>query len=90
MSFFKNIFGSKSTKELRNITSNQIEEDDWVDLIFDITESRKIENGVWTLVCKANFEHLIVVLDYLLLTILNLELIMIKLTTLSLFKMDYQ
>jgi hypothetical protein len=57
MSFFKNIFGTKSSKELRNITSNQIEKDDWVDLIFDITESSKIENEVWTFVCKAKFEN---------------------------------
>lgn len=60
MSFFKNIFESKSSKELRNITSNQIEKNDWVDLIFDIVESSKIENEIWTFVCKAKFENLMV------------------------------
>ncbi|WP_445722603.1 hypothetical protein [Flavobacterium sp.] len=29
-------------------------------MIFEITESNKIENNIWTIVCKATFENLIV------------------------------
>jgi hypothetical protein len=60
MNFFKNIFGSRSNAILRNITSNQIEEDGWQDLVFDITESNKIENKIWTFVCKAKHKDIIV------------------------------
>ena len=60
MSFFKNIFRSNSNEELRNITSNQIEKDGWKDLVFDIVESSKIENNIWTFDCKAKYQNLVV------------------------------
>jgi len=55
MGFLSSIFGFSQNTNLIELTSNQDAEEGWKDLIFIITEKEKLDNGFWSLTCKANY-----------------------------------
>ncbi len=62
MGIFSSFFGCNQKPkpiELIELTSNQ-EIEGWNDLIFSITEKEKLNNGFWSLTCKAKHENQIV------------------------------
>ena len=60
MGILSSIFGCIQNKNLIELTSNQDAEEGWQDLIFTITEKEKLDNGFWSLTCKAKYENQIV------------------------------
>ena len=60
MGILSSIFGFSQNKNLIELTSNQDAEEGWQDLIFTITEKKKMNNGFWSLTCKAKFKNQIV------------------------------
>lgn len=60
MEFFSNLFGLRKKKNLIELASNQDNEEGWNDLIFSITEKEKLDNGFWSLTCKAKHGNHIV------------------------------
>ena len=60
MGILSSVFGFSQNKNLIELTSNQDAEEGWQDLIFTITKKEKIDNGFWSLTCKAKYENQIV------------------------------
>ena len=60
MRFLSSVFGFSQNNNLIELTSNQDTEEGWKDLIFTIREKEKMDNGFWSLTCKANFKNQIV------------------------------
>ena len=62
MAIFSSFFGCDQKSkpiELIELTSNQ-EEEGWNDLVFSITDKEKLNNGFWSLTCKAKHDNQIV------------------------------
>ncbi|NIK93613.1 hypothetical protein GZ212_15740 [Mangrovimonas sp. CR14] len=57
MGILSGIFGCSQNKKLIELTSNQDAEEGWQDLIFTITQKVKLDNGFWSLTCKAKYEN---------------------------------
>ena len=60
MGFLSSVFGFSQNNNLIELTSKQDAEEGWQDLIFSITEKEKLDNGFWSLTCKAKYENQIV------------------------------
>tara|TARA_R110002096_G_scaffold261919_1_gene455493 strand:- start:107 stop:694 length:588 start_codon:yes stop_codon:yes gene_type:complete len=60
MGFLSNVFGFSQNGNLIELTSNQDAEEGWMDLILTITKKEKLDNGFWSLTCKAKYKDQIV------------------------------
>jgi len=60
MGILSSIFGCSQNNNLIELTSKQDAEEGWQDLIFSITKKQKLDNGFWSLTCKAKYENQIV------------------------------
>jgi hypothetical protein len=60
MGILSSVLGFSQNNNLVELTSNQDEEEGWNDLVLTITKKEKLENGFWSLICKAKYENHIV------------------------------
>jgi len=60
MGFLDSIFGCGENIDLVQLTANQDSEEGWKDLIFSITKREKLDDGFWSLTCKAKYKTEIV------------------------------
>lgn len=60
MGILSSVLGFSQNNNLIELTSNQDEEEGWKDLILTITKKKKLDNGFWSLICKAKYENQIV------------------------------
>ncbi|MGF1638383.1 MAG: hypothetical protein ACFCUU_15005 [Cyclobacteriaceae bacterium] len=60
MGILSSIFGCRPSENIIDLTSNQDAGEGWRDMIFTITQREKMNNGFWSLVCKAKYENEIV------------------------------
>ena len=60
MGIIRSIFGCSQNNNLIELTSKQDAGEGWQDLIFSITKKEKLDNGFWSLTCKAKYENQIV------------------------------
>ncbi len=60
MGILSSVFGFSQNNNLIELISKQDADEGWQDLIFTITEKEKLDNGFWSLTCKAKYENQIV------------------------------
>ncbi len=57
MEFLSSVFGFSQNNNLIELTSKRDTEEGWQDFVFSITEKEKLDNGFWSLTCKAKNEN---------------------------------